>query len=150
MSMFAGAASPEPQPVFESPKDSTLPKVFFLGEHEMQFEKLVGEYQKLLLTACGNDLSKAFERWQSVSLSMEAFSKEQKFDLDGVKAWVYIFWNPAGKIDHIAYHLKPGSRFVKPGDLNPFLEKFMAQFQLPVTATFKFSHYGTVVFPNQK
>mgnify|MGYP000849797123 CR=1 FL=1 len=129
-----------------------LPKVIIMGDaNQSQFESaLEVDYQKLLLTACGNDVSKASIAWNQLSLDMEAFGAAEKFDLDGLKVWVYVLFNSTGKMDHLAYYLKPGSRFIRPEEFGPFLEKFMAQYQLSVTATYNFSQYGSLVFPNPK
>lgn len=135
-----------------SPKPAALPKVIIMGDaYQPQFETaLEGEYQKLLLSACGNDVAKASVVWNQLSLDMENFAAAEKFDLDGLKVWVYVLFNSTGKMDHVAYYLKPGSRFVRPEELGPFLEKFMGQYQFPVTAAFNFSQYGSLVFPNPK
>ncbi len=135
-----------------SAKETALPKVIIMGgSGQTQFEAaLTGDYQKLLLTACSNDVQKAATAWNQLSLDMEAFAAAEKFDLDGLKIWVHVLFSSAGRMDHVAYYLKPGSRFVKPEEVEPFLEKFMGQYQFAVTAAFNFSQYGSLVFPNPK
>jgi hypothetical protein len=131
--------------------EQPLPKVIVMGDaNQTQFEKMYEEYEKLLLTACGNDVNKAALAWNQLSRDLEAFGTTQNFELDGLKIWVQVLFNTSGKIDFVAYHLKPGSRFVKPDQLTPILEKFFADYQIPVSATFKFSQYGSLVFPSPK
>ncbi len=127
--------------------DTIVPKVFMIGEYEPQFEKLIEEHEFLLLTACNNDMNLAFEKWSSMLVDMEEHSDAVNYDLKGVKVWLNIFWAADGHIKHIAFYLKPNSRNVDTEKLTLFFISFINNYQFPLMAEDKYSHYGVASFP---
>lgn len=128
-------------------QDAKLPKVFLIGEYPEEFELASIEYKLHLLEACAQDMDRAYYKWQSMLIEMEDYAKALEFEIRGVKMWIKFFWAANGKIDHIAYHLKPKSRNVDKDRLTAFLMSFMDQYEFPLTAKEKFSNYSTATFP---
>ncbi len=124
-----------------------LPKVFLLGEHEKAFDELTKKHTDMLLTVCNDDMTEAFTKWQDMLMGMEGHAQEVGYDLNGSKMWFNIFWSPEGRIDHIAYYLKPNSRNLDQDKLKLFLISFMNQYNLPISYNKNFSHYGSASFP---
>ncbi len=132
----------------ESPvQDTPLPKVFLIGEHEAEYDKLLNNHDALLLTVCDNDMDIAFNKWSSMLREMEAYSDQIGFDLKGVKLWLNVFWEADGRIKHIAYYLKPISKNIDTAELNAFFSSFMRNYQFPLVAKERYSHYGSAAFP---
>jgi hypothetical protein len=129
-----------------SNQNEGLPKVFTLGEYENAYEKVIPNYDQLLV-ACDNDMKVAFEKWLSMMMEMEAYAKTIDFDLKGIKLWIHVFWNANGSIEHMGYHLKPNSRNIDVEELNAFFSSFSNQYEFPLLTDSKFSHYTTVSFP---
>lgn len=125
----------------------SLPKVFQLGDYEAQFEKLSVDYQTSLLTATGDDFDAMFESWRSMLKEMQAHSEEVNYDLKGIKMWLNVFWDKNGKIEHIAFFLKPNSKNVDRVELGAFLTDFMNNYTFPVINDTKYSHYSGAAFP---
>ena len=125
----------------------SLPKVFQLGDYESQFEKLSVAHQTSLLTATDDDFNAMFEAWSSMLKEMQAHSQIVNYDLNGIKMWLNVFWDKNGKIEHIAFFLKPNSKNVDRVELGAFLTDFMNHYTFPVTAKDKFSHYSGASFP---
>lgn len=124
-----------------------LPKVFKLGTHEQEYERLATEHQTLLLTACDDDMDGAFQKWVSMMSEMEKYAELVDYDIKGVKMWLHVFWNRDGSIRHIAYFLKGNSRNMEESEFAAFLSSFMNRYRFPLTFTSKFSHYGSASFP---
>ncbi len=124
-----------------------LPKVFLLGEYEKGFDELTKKHTDMLLTVCNDDMTEAFAKWQDMLISMEAHAQDVSYDLKGSKMWFNIFWSPDGRINHIAYYLKPNSRNLDQDKLKLFLISFMNQYNLPISYNKNFSHYGSASFP---
>lgn len=127
--------------------DTLAPKVFMIGEHERQYEHLMGEYSMLLLTACDNDMNFAFNKWQGMLAAMESHAESIDYDLKGVKLWLNVFWEEGGGIKHIAYYLKPTSRNVDTEKLTMFFISFVNNYTFPLMVGENFSHYGMAAFP---
>lgn len=123
-----------------------LPEVFILGEFENAYKNITPEYESLL-KACENDMKAAFEKWLSMMLEMEAFSKQESYDLAGIRIWIHVFWNSNGKIEHLGYHLKPKSKYVNTDKLTEFFQEFMKDYQFPLLSDKKYAHYTAVSFP---
>lgn len=128
-------------------RDTILPTVFQIGEYENVYDLLLEEYETLLLSACDQSMTDAFNKWKIMLLDMEQYSEEVDYDLKGIKLWVNVFWNGDGTIRHFAYYLKPVSRNVDTQELNNFLESFAKFYRFPHQYHEQFSHYGTAAFP---
>lgn len=124
-----------------------VPTVFILGEFQESYHALGEVHRMPLLSACGDDMNLAYEKWLDMVQSMENFSSQIDYDLKGVKMWLQLYWNADGSINHIAYFLKPNSRNVPYEDLSAFFKSFTKTYQLPISSTEGFSHYGSVSFP---
>ena len=126
----------------------TTPAAFVIGQHPVIFEALNEKYATLLLTACGDDMDKAFYTWKSLLQEIGIFAMRNDVDLNGVKMWLKVFWSADGKIDHIAYDLKPESRNINRKEVTSLLEKFVLADEISLDlGTHNFSHYGSVAFP---
>lgn len=126
---------------------SELPAVFLIGEHEQAYEGLSLECNSLLLSVCNDTMELAYKKWMSMLSDIETYAAQMDFDINGVKIWTNVYWNPDGSIKHIAYYPKPNSKNMNFKDLTQFLEAFVAQYKLPVSHTQCFSHYGSANFP---
>ena len=131
----------------QMPSSEELPKVFLIGEYENQYEQELANYQETMLSVCRNDMEKAFGLWMSFSQELEAFAKRINYDLSGVKAWMHVLFSPNGKVDYLAYHLKPDSRNVDTVELTAVINSFIEFYQLPLTASTNYSIYTGVQFP---
>ena len=79
--------------------------------------------------------------------NLESFAAQKKFDLTGVKLWVYIFWNKSGGIDHFAYYPMPQSRNVKTDELTKLLNEFAPTFKMQLKIDRPYSNYNHIAFP---
>lgn len=128
-------------------QDVKLPKVFLIGEYPEEFDLASAEYNLQLLDACNQNMDRAYYKWQSMLIEMEDYAEALGFEIKGVKMWIKVFWAANGKIDHIAYHLKPKSRNVDQNRLTAFLMNFMDKYEFPLIADEKFSNYSIANFP---
>jgi len=128
-------------------QDPVGPKVFLIGEYEDQYNKLLVDYETLLLTACEYDMNVAYDKWMSMLHEMEAYADEINFDIKGTKFWLNVFWNKDGSVKHIAYHLKPISRNIDTADMSAFFSSFMNNYNFPFKYHKNYSHHGSVAFP---
>jgi hypothetical protein len=129
-------------------KIDSLPTVFALGQYDGQpFEKLKSEHETQLLAVCRNDMEMAYYLWVHVLKHIETHSIKTGFDLNGVKLWLYIFWNKDGSISNIAFFPKPNSKNFKTEDMAAFLTGFCKVYKFPMGADTGFSHYSTANFP---
>ena len=128
-------------------QDDVLPKVFIIGEHENQFETLARDHSTMLLTVCNDDIDVAYDRWLGMLKEMEHYATYIDYDLKGVKMWLNVFYEPNGKVKHIAYYLKPNSKNVKTDELTAFFSSFMNHYTFPLVADKRYSHYGSATFP---
>ncbi len=127
--------------------DEKLSKVFVIGDYQEAYEDCFTIYPDILITVCDNNIDTAHQRWNVYIKEMEAYSKEIDFDLEGIVMWIHFFWNPNGKVQHVAYHLQPQSRFVKDDMIQAFLRSFIKNHNIDIEATRGFNHYGSVAFP---
>ena len=127
--------------------DGTLPKVFLIGQHEEEFEALTASYEEDLLAACEGDMDVAFGKWMSMMEEMEAYGKQIEYNLDGVKGWFHFFWDTDGRIEHIAYYLRPNSKNLDLDEMNAFLTSFMNNYKFPLVSDTKYHHYTGATFP---
>ena len=123
------------------------PAVFLINDNPQAFEKLALDYATPLLGVCDYDMDSAYVKWMDFIVSVEKFADENEFDIKGVKMWIKVFWSSEGKIDHIAYHLKPKSRNINTDSLSDFFERFMTEYEFPLKADAPYSHYGGASYP---
>lgn len=128
-------------------QDVDLPKVFLIGEYAEEFETASEDYRLQLLDACDQDMGVAFDKWLGMLEEMENFAELIDFDIKSVRMWLKVFWGKDGKIDHIAYYLKPNSKNVDVNMLTAFFQTFMESYTFPLAAGEKYSHYGSASFP---
>ena len=143
----AGIANSTLDDVTVAQVDTMLPRVFLLGEFEIQMDKISSEHSTQLLESCNNDIDEAYTKWMSFIREMEAYGDQIKFDLKGVKVWLNVFFEKNGKINHIGYYLKPNSKNVKNEEFSAFLKSFMNHYTFPHNASKNYSHYGSAAFP---
>ena len=124
-----------------------VPVVGMIGEYESAFEALARENPEILLSVCGNDMDIAYERWMDMLTAMEDFAESINFDINGVKTYLYIFWNADGSFRHLAFYPKPNSRNVPNEELRAFFKAFVNEYQMPFKAVAGYSHYGSAAFP---
>lgn len=127
--------------------DTQIASVFYIGENERDYEKLVQGYNKLLFTVCDNSMDLAFDHWSVLLKDIEDFGTESNLDLKGVKLWLNVFWAKDGKIDHIVFYPKPNSKNLDYDTVQAMLKRFVESYQLPIKYSSKFSHYGSAAFP---
>ena len=123
-----------------------LPKVFIIGEHEKEYDKMTARYPNSVLSACDDDVNKAFKYWMGMLQEMQVFASRTNFELKGAKFWLNTFFAPDGQIDYMVYYLKPSSRNIPEKEMRFFLSEFMKQYKLPLTNKSGFAHYGHVSF----
>jgi hypothetical protein len=130
-----------------TPDSLRLPKVFILGEHEKDFEKLQSQYSTSLLSICSYNPEMTFEKWAQFLIDMEDYSEAINYDLKGVKMWIEVFWLPNGSAKHIAYALKPQSRNIDLKELSAFMSSFMNQYKPRFQPNKRISHSAHAFFP---
>jgi len=135
------------QSTYHTTGDTILPPVFLIGEYENQYNEAVQDYETLLFTVCDFDMDKAFSKWQSMLMEMNAFAVSNDVNLDGVKVWFNVFLEKDGQISHLAYYLKPMSKNIDDALLNALLKEFIKNYKFPLLSKDKYSHYGTASFP---
>ena len=129
------------------PKNKSLPAVFVLGEFESSYDALVESYPESLLSACNCTMKTAFTKWLGMLHELDLYAVKQNVDIRGVKIWMHVFWQPDGKIEHIAYHLRPNSKPIDAEVMENLLEGFIKQYSFPLTSTTEYAHYSTASFP---
>lgn len=128
-------------------QDVQLPKVFLIGEYPEEFDQASNDYKLQLIDACGQDMNRAYYKWQSMLIEMEDYAEALGVDINGVKMWIKVFWATDGQIDHIAYYLKPRSRNMNVDELSVFFISFMKRYKFPLITKEKYSNYGSASFP---
>ena len=128
-------------------KTEVKPKVFYIGEDEKEYEKLVRSYNLLLFTVCENNMEKAYDSWSVLLKDIEDYSVKSNLDIKGVKIWLNVFWSKDGTIDYIVFYPKPNSKNINYELVKAMLTSFMKTYQSPLKYTSKFSHYGSAAFP---
>lgn len=138
------ATSPSEYTSFSPTK---TPRVFLIEEEMETFDDLSERYEMALLTACNNDLDKAYRNWNEMLKAMEEYAKLWNYDIRGVKIWVKVFCNKKGYIEYIGYSVKSSSRNLDTELFNRFLERFLRAYRLDLRSSQRFSHYGRASFP---
>jgi len=131
----------------KSNTDTQIASVFYIGENEKGYEKLVQSYDKLLFTVCDNNMDQAFEYWSILLKDIEEYALKSNLDLKGVKLWLNVFWAKNGKIDYIVFYPKPNSKNLDYDTVQDILKRFVDVYQSPIKYSTKFSHYGSAAFP---
>ena len=130
------------------PIDSALPRVFVLGQFDgTPFERMKKDYETTLVAACKNDMETAYYCWLHLLKNMESFATKSNFDLNGMKLWLYIFWEKDGTIGYIAYYPKANSKNFKAEDMNVFLNDFRKSYTSPLKFEKAYSNYSNASFP---
>jgi hypothetical protein len=128
-------------------QNQQLPVVFLLGQDEAAYEKLSVEHPRNLLVISGNDTGKALNNWLEFIKAIQEHAEAVKFDINGLKVFLHVFWNEDGSIRHIGYFVKPDSRNFKPEELRAFFGTFTRAYKPKFTSDKKFSHYTSANFP---
>ncbi len=123
------------------------PLVFYIGEDENNYEKLVQKYNTMLFAVCNNNMELAFDNWTVLLKELEDFSNKSNIDLKGVKLWLNVFWDKDGNIDHMVFYPKPNSKNLNYDNIKILLTNFAKSYQSPLKHTTRFSHYGSATFP---
>jgi 5-methylcytosine-specific restriction endonuclease McrA len=131
----------------KSVTENHVATVFYIGEDEKNYEKLVQKYNTMLFAVCNNNMELAFDYWSVLLKDIEDFSVKSNFDLKGVKLWLNVFWDKDGNIDHIVFYPKPNSRNLNYDNVKTLLTNFTKNYQSPIKYTTRFSHYGSAAFP---
>ncbi len=124
-----------------------LPKVFMIGEHEMEYENMVRECNTMLLSVCQDSMNVAYDNWLTMLSDIENYAKTVDFDIKGVKIWINVFWNKDGTLKHIVYYPKPNSKNMDFDALSQFFQSFTSNYKLSLSHINCFSHYGSASFP---
>ncbi|MDX1408678.1 MAG: hypothetical protein R3330_11110, partial [Saprospiraceae bacterium] len=121
--------------------------VSLIGEKEETFAKLTVSHPEILLTVCGNDMDYAYEKWMIMLGAMEDYAEAVGYDIKGLKAYMYVFWNADGKIAHLSFFPKTSSSNIPIAELRSFFQGFVGTYQMQINAKAGFSHYGSAAFP---
>lgn len=124
-----------------------MPIAFVLGQDEAAYEKLNETHPRNLLMVSGNDMGKALNNWLDFIKSIQEHAEASKFDINGLKVFLHVFWNEDGSIRHIGYFVKPDSRNFKPEELRAFFGSFARAYKPKLSNEKKFSHYTSATFP---
>jgi hypothetical protein len=123
-------------------------EVFFIGENQAEYDKLIIKYKTPLLTVTGQDVDKAFLQWTDLLTSLEQYSEKQGMDIKGVKIWLNVFWNEKGEVDHFTFYPKPNSKNLDYEKFRGIVKSFLDQYtKLGMASKDSYSHYGTANFP---
>jgi hypothetical protein len=136
-------------PLLAAAQSGSLDKIFLLGMEEQRYEQLTSSYSQSLLEAADGDITTAFEGWLNMQQAIDVYASNQRFDLNGVRLWMHVFWAPDGQIDQLGFLLRPDSRMVKEDEIKVLLAGFVEQYQLPLASkdNRKFNHYTGAAFP---
>lgn len=125
-----------------------IPRVFVLGQYDgVLFEKMKSDYESSLLTVCKNDIETAYYCWAHLLKHVESHAAKSNFDMNGIKLWLYAFWEKDGTLAYLAYYPKPNSKNFKADEMTAFLSDFCKVYTAPYKYDKPFSNYSTAVFP---
>lgn len=124
------------------------PIVFLVGENDEQFSSITKNYSESLLSVSHDSMEIAYLNWMYLLKDIEDFAKLNKFDLNGIKLWLNVFWDEGGNIDLISYYPKPNSKNMDFSKLTEFLKSFAKQYKPRLKYNYNFSHYGSARFPS--
>lgn len=126
----------------------TLPSVFMIGEHEEAYAEMLSVQPELLMTVCNDNMDYAYSNWLHFLQSIEQFAIESDIDINGVKLWINVFWNPDGNIKHIAFFPKPNSRNMDYDYVKVLFSQFILNYETDLEYDKIFCHYGSASFPS--
>ncbi|MFT4532695.1 MAG: hypothetical protein ACJA1A_000607 [Saprospiraceae bacterium] len=132
---------------FSSFAQEISPAVSLIGDDEVGYEQTISECPSLLLEVAGNSMDSAYKLWTDMLADIETSSADAGVDLKGAKIWINLFWESDGSIKNIVYYPKPNSKNMDFSLVTNALEKFAANYNLPIDHTECFSHYGSASFP---
>ncbi len=132
---------------FSSIAQVNSPLVSLIGDDEVGYEQTISECPSLLLEVAGNSMDKAYKIWTDMLADLEKSSAEVGVDLKGTKVWINLFWESDGSIKKVVYYPKPNSKNMDFSQVTNVLEKFAANYNLPINHSGCFSHYGSASFP---
>lgn len=141
--VFAQQASSNP----DQSEGYEIPMVSLIGEYQDGLEHLTETHPDLLLSVCGDDLDYAYEQWMDLLAAIEDYATSIEYDIRGLKAYMYVFWNADGTIEHLAFFPKPNSRNIAIAELRALFKSFIRQYRMPIAADTGFSHYASAAFP---
>ncbi|MEM8523840.1 MAG: hypothetical protein AAGG68_04310 [Bacteroidota bacterium] len=124
-----------------------LPRIFQIGEYQVEYDVLVKNHDQELLEACDNDLKIAYGKLSSMFREMELYAENSSYDLKGVRLWLHIFWNQDGTIQYLAYHLRPNSKNIEIPAFEAFLLSFVENYQFPLLSEKSYTLYTSTSFP---
>jgi hypothetical protein len=127
--------------------DLQVAMVYYIGEDEKNYEKMVQEYSAMLFNVCNNDMAKAYDVWSGLLQDLEVYAEKNNADMNGVRLWMNVFWDKDGGIDYIVFYPKPNSKKMNYEYIKEVLTGFARSYQLPIKFKQKFSHYGSAAFP---
>jgi hypothetical protein len=129
-------------------KQESMPTVFFIGEHQDQYDVLISKHSELLITVCNSSMDKAFDHWVKLMSDLEAHMDKNGFNIKGAKIWANVFWDTNGKISHFAFYPKPNSKNIDYERMKILVAEFLKTYRGTLISSSKpYSHYGTATFP---
>jgi len=136
-----------PSAYSQAPID-TLPSVFLIGEHEISYNRMLENQPDLLMSVCGDDMEKAYSTWLNFLVEVEKYAIQNDVDINGVKLWINVFWNPDGTVKHIAFYPKPNSKNMEYEFVTALFKEFVKKQDANLVHTKMFCHYGSASFPS--
>lgn len=128
--------------------DTLLPVVFYIGEHERLYEKLMAETPTTLYSLFDHHPEVTMKYWNEWFKTFEDYAESKNKSVYGIKLWVNVFWKEDGHINHIAFYPKPDSAHRNYDEFKALLKEFIQKSNYPVMRHNKpFSHYGSIQFP---
>lgn len=126
------------------------PTVFQMGENESLYSEIATTHPTMLLTACSNDMDKAYIKWTGVLKQIEEKAQLSGLDINGVKMWINFFWAEDGSIDYITFFPKPNSRNIDYEEVKELLINIKDVLAIDLSASDVsggVAHYGSASFP---
>ncbi len=129
------------------PVDLKLPIAFPLGTNEGAYEAAKEAYNPSLISVHDNDMAVAMEKWVDLLQDISAYADKIDYNINGLKVWLHVFWEPDGRITHIGYFRQPNSRNIPEEELTAFFKGFVHNYDPVMDAGKRFSHYAGATFP---
>ncbi|GIV31482.1 MAG: hypothetical protein KatS3mg029_0833 [Saprospiraceae bacterium] len=128
------------------PVRPSLPVAYLIGEHEQAHASLTAAATPLL-DVCNGNVEEAWRQWRYFLSALESHAQSQDLDLRGVKLWLHVFWSADGRVQHMAFYLKPNSKAISTDLLRRFFSDFASRFRQPLEFESSYQLYTTVSFP---